>query len=127
MSLRESQDVVYTQQQIDAYLSRISLPTSKYKKSTPKWPSTEDGLAYLSQLQKYHLTEVPFENLSLHYSKRPTVSLDIDDLFEKIVKRHRGGYCMENNSLFGTLLQSLGFEVVPTGARVWNGVRFSGW
>lgn len=46
------------------------------------------------------------------------ISLDKEDLFEKIVTLERGGYCMENNLLFSTVLRTLGFEVVATGARV---------
>jgi len=71
---------------------------------------------------------VPFENLSLHYSKLPGISLDTEDLFEKIVERRRGGYCMEVNCFFATVLDTLGYEVVPTGARVLNpSGEYGGW
>jgi len=71
-------------------------------------------------LQKYQLCKVPFENLSLHYSQTKLLSLEPDDLFEKIVVRNRGGYCMEVNHFFGCMLKSMGFEVVSTGGRVYE-------
>jgi arylamine N-acetyltransferase len=65
----------------------------------------------------------------LHYSKERHISLDKEDLFRKIVgsKNGRGGYCMENNTLFGIVLKALGFEVVATGARVLLSGGSGGW
>lgn len=108
----------YNQAQVEAYLSRISLPES----GRPK-----DRLLYLSTLQKYHLTAVPFENLSLHYSKGHTNSLNKDDLYEKIVIRRKGGYCFESNGFFGLMLRSLGFDIVSVGARVTLVNPVAGW
>lgn len=71
---------------------------------------------------------MPFENLSLHYSKYPSISLDKDDLYEKIVIDKRGGYCMETNYFFMIMLKSLGFQVMTTGARVYEtGGGRTGW
>ncbi|KAL8798808.1 MAG: hypothetical protein Q9182_006380 [Xanthomendoza sp. 2 TL-2023] len=89
----------------------------------------------LTELQRHHLTTFPFENLSLHYSPTHTISLDADVLYTKFVrdKRGRGGYCMENNAFFGTILRSLGYEVTSVGARVCDSVNggdgkgFGGW
>jgi N-hydroxyarylamine O-acetyltransferase len=39
------------------------------------------------------------------------LSLDANALYDKIVTRHRGGYCFELNGLFTWLLRSLGFPV----------------
>ena len=120
--------VMYTREQLDAYLSYISFPVTKYKIS-PEIAKTYDGLAYLVALQKYQLARVPFENLELHYSKERHISLDPNDLFDKIVlcRNGRGGFCMENNGLFGVVLKSLGFEVIPTGARVLLSGGDGGW
>jgi arylamine N-acetyltransferase len=76
---------------------------------------TEEGLFYLSALQKYQLSHVPFENLLLHYSKEHFVSLDNDDLFEKVVasRNGRGGYCMENSTFFRTVLKLLDSKSFP--------------
>jgi len=63
----------------------------------------------LQELQVAHLLTVPFENLSIH-TKEPIV-LDDNALFEKIVRRRRGGFCYEANGLFAALLRALGFDV----------------
>lgn len=108
----------YTPSQIETYLNHISFPQPEYPRITPQVAKTKAGLEYLSVLQRYHLAAVTFENLSLHYSQEKLLSLNDDDLFDKIVNKKRGGYCMENNQFFGTVLRSLGYEVVSTGARV---------
>jgi arylamine N-acetyltransferase len=128
MSATGCSEPLYTREQIDDYLSYISFPVTKYN-ITPGSTHAEDGLAYLSDLQKYQLSRIPFENLQLHYSKEHHISLNATDLFEKIVasKNGRGGYCMENNTFFGTILKTLGFEVIPTGARVLLSGGSGGW
>jgi N-hydroxyarylamine O-acetyltransferase len=70
----------------------------------------------LRDLQVSHLLTVPFENLSIH-AKQPIV-LDDNALFEKIVKRRRGGFCYEANGLFTALLRALGFDVKMLSAGV---------
>jgi N-hydroxyarylamine O-acetyltransferase len=72
----------------------------------------------LRELQMAHLLTVPFENLSVH-ARQPIV-LDDDALFEKIVKKRRGGFCYEANGLFAALLRSLGFDVAMLSAGVAN-------
>jgi arylamine N-acetyltransferase len=69
-----------------------------------------------------HLKACPFENLSLHYSPKRTVDLESEFLFDKFVNRRRGGYCMEQNRLFSTVLRSLGYDVYTVGARVLSGL-----
>ena len=129
MSSNVGSELLYTKEQINAYLSYISFPIVKYRAVTTETARTEYGLTYLSVLQKYQLSHVPFENLILHYSRERQVSLDKDDLFNKIVgsKNGRGGYCMENNKFFGTVLRTMGFEVVPNGARVLLSGGSGGW
>ncbi len=70
----------------------------------------------LRQLHLAHLRNVPFENLSIHASE--PIVLNDDALFEKIVKRKRGGFCYELNGLFSALLQGLGFKVKRLSAQV---------
>src|SRR5262249_33610213 len=72
----------------------------------------------LRELQVAHLLTVPFENLSIH-ARQPIV-LDDNALFEKIVRRRRGGFCYEANGLFAALLRALGFNVKMLSARVAN-------
>jgi len=70
----------------------------------------------LRGLQVSHLLTVPFENLSIH--ARQPIALDDNALFEKIVKRRRGGFCYEANGLFAALLRALGFDVNMLSAEV---------
>ena len=64
----------------------------------------------LARLQYLHLHNVPYENLDILNKKK--ISMDIPDIYEKIVVHNRGGYCFELNGLFGWLLSEIGFDVV---------------
>lgn len=78
-----------------------------------------DGSAEtLAHLQEKHLHTVPYENLDI--LNRIPLSLEIPDLFDKIVVRGRGGYCFELNALFGWLLRELGYTVTDYFARFWR-------
>jgi N-hydroxyarylamine O-acetyltransferase len=74
------------------------------------------SLSLLRALHQAHLLAVPFENLSIHYGQ--PILLEEEALFEKIVRRRRGGFCYELNGLFAWLLRRLGFTVTMLSARV---------
>lgn len=93
--------------EINAYLNRIGY--------TGGLNSTAETLR---ALHRTHLLSVPFDNLDIHLG-RPIV-LEENRIYEKIVKRKRGGFCYELNGLFAVLLRSLGFEVTLLSARVPN-------
>ena len=94
------------QQQIDRYLERIGFDG----------PINHDGDT-LDRLIWAHISTVPFESLDLHeYGVVP--SLNVDDLYEKFVVNRRGGYCFEQNTLFGQLLNDLGFPTYGTVVRL---------
>jgi len=90
---------------IQAYLDRIG-----YR--GPLTPTAET----LRALQVAHLQTVPFENLSIH-AHQPIV-LDDESLFDKVIKRRRGGFCYELNGPFAALLRALGFQVAMLSAAV---------
>ncbi len=90
---------------LDAYLSRIGL----------REPPRAD-LAGLQQLHEAHVASIPFENLDILLGRG--IRLDVDSLRTKLIDRQRGGYCFEQNTLFATILSSLGFEVATLEARV---------
>ena len=90
--------------EIQSYLDRIGF------KGQPK-----DDFDSLSRLQTQHLRTVPYENLDI--MRDIPLSLEVEDIYEKIVVRHRGGYCFELNGLFSWLLRELGFKVVEYMAR----------
>lgn len=118
----------YTKEKIFKYFNRLNLPKEDQKYDIASL-SPEEALEYLRLLQKHHLSEVPFENLNLHYSAHHSINVHPEALFSKIIGDNtgRGGYCMENNALFGTLLFSLGFNIYSAGARVNNGGILTGW
>ncbi|SLM40533.1 arylamine n-acetyltransferase 1 [Lasallia pustulata] len=139
-----AQRPVYSPEQLQRYYDRILLPKSYRDHPVTRSSDaakTNDGLFFLTALQRHQVAAVPFENLELHYSSHHTVNLDPQHLFHKIVERGtgRGGYCMENSCLFGIVLRSLGYDVFSTGARVneaaqpiaatkgWKGPRYDGW
>jgi N-hydroxyarylamine O-acetyltransferase len=87
---------------VDAYLQRIGASRS----------------SSLAELQERHLLSVPFENLDTHMDTR--IVLEIPWLYDKIVRRRRGGFCYELNGLFAELLRDLGYEVELLAARVFG-------
>lgn len=120
--------VTYTQDQLSLYLDRLIIPDARREYDVAKL-NNEEALSYLVYLQKQHLATIPFENLSLHYSTHHSITLHPQALFQKIIAddNGRGGYCMELNFLFGTLLHMLGFSLYSGGARVWMGTGWTGW
>lgn len=72
-------------------------------------------LPALCKLQWAHITHIPYENLDI-LAGIP-LSLNTQDLFQKIVAGKRGGYCFELQGLYGELLKSSGFPVAQYSAR----------
>jgi arylamine N-acetyltransferase len=116
--------------QLQRYLEHISspaihntqLPESKPLFFLPDFQSSP--MENLTTLMRHQLSTVSFDSLALHYSLHHSVSLWPDALFEKLIvsgengQGNRGGYCMENNSFFGTVLRSLRYDVLTCGERV---------
>ena len=70
----------------------------------------------LSQLVKLHTRFIPFENVDAFTGTSP--SLQIEDIFEKLVFQQRGGYCYEQNLLLNYVLETIGFQKKVILARV---------
>ncbi len=122
----------YSQPQIDDYFNSIAFPSQaqQHIRDMHEKGQEQHALEFLRLLQIHQLSSIPFENLSLHHSSHHTISIDADGLYEKFVGngRGRGGYCMENNCFFGTVLRSLGFEIYSAGARVCeDDVNYAPW
>ena len=86
-----------TPMEAEEYLARIHYRGSK-----------EPTIDALSELQRCHMLSVPFENLSVFGKEKITPSKDW--LFDKIVRRRRGGYCYELNTMLSLLLGYFGFK-----------------
>lgn len=87
-----------------AYLDRIGVPAEA--------PSR----AALTRLLQAHVRTFPFDNIDVLLEQHPGVSLAA--VAEKFVGRGRGGYCFEHATLFGAVLEELGYAVSARLSRV---------
>jgi len=111
----------YTREQLATYVRKVNRDEA-YTLDTLEAEIKADPLPALAGLQRKQVEWNPWGNLALHYSWHRTLSLDSEALYDKIVDRGLGGYCMENNAFFSAILRSLGYELYITGARVSNAV-----
>ena len=84
---------------LEGYLRRLAIPEPG--------PPSVDGLR---RLHRAHVERIPYEAIEIQLG-RPT-TLDPYDSAERIVARHRGGYCYHLNGAFSILLEALGYDVV---------------
>ena len=97
-------------EKVQAYLARLGLPRDMEITHTRH---------ELCCLQYAHAVRIPYENIDIVNGK--PLSLDPDDLYEKIITNGRGGYCFELNGLFGWFLRELGYPVTDYFARFLRG------
>lgn len=97
--------VTLTEGEVSAYLKRLGCP-----------PVDVPDRQTLETLHFAHIHSIVFENLDIHLV-RP-IEIEIRKIFDKIVRRGRGGFCYELNTLFASLLHSLGYDVTVHAARV---------
>uniref|UniRef100_A0A8C6TBK1 arylamine N-acetyltransferase n=1 Tax=Neogobius melanostomus TaxID=47308 RepID=A0A8C6TBK1_9GOBI len=81
-------------------------------------PFERPDLPTLRRLHRLHVMSVPFENLSLHCGE--DLSMDPSRVWDKIVRRGRGGWCFESGTLFLRVLSELGYSVTVLGSRVYS-------
>lgn len=96
----------------EAYFRRIGLPEDT---------KIEKTYEFLKKIQYQHVITVPYENLDI--LKNRHISLEIADLYEKIILNNRGGYCFEVNALLKAFLIELGFNVNSYFARYLRGEK----
>jgi len=99
---------VDTEFDLDAYLRRLGYGA----------PLRTD-LATLTALHRAHLDAIPFENLEIQMGG--AIRLDLATLQAKMIARHRGGYCFEQNTLFAAALRAAGYVPLTCEARVRQG------
>jgi N-hydroxyarylamine O-acetyltransferase len=99
---------------LDAYLDRVG-----------HREAARPDLATLRALHRAHVDRIPFENLDIQMGG--AIALDAGTLEAKMIRRRRGGYCFEQNRLFASALESIGFAPDTCEARVRQGLpRASG-
>lgn len=74
------------------------------------------SLNFVGAMQRAHVARFSFNSIGVLLGE--TLSLEGEALFDKIVRRGRGGYCFEHNKLFFEMLRALGLEVRLALARV---------
>ena len=102
-------DIIYEElssEEIKNYLDRIGF------NGTPE--VSKDCLDELIYLHQCH---VSFECLDTYHTD-VMIPLDKASLYDKIVTRHRGGFCFELNGLFCLLLRGVGFDAYSVMCRV---------
>lgn len=92
------ENFVLTEEQVKRYLERLHM-------SYPIEPTLEN----LHALQFNHLKYIPYENLNILFGQ--AISLNGQDLYEKIIVRKHGGFFFETNALYQWLLKALGYKV----------------
>jgi N-hydroxyarylamine O-acetyltransferase len=102
-----------------AYLDRIHYDIHAPLSIGGSLKSLQPSLQVLQDIHEAHMLAVPFEDLSIHYGEH--IHLDEEWIYDKIVRRHRGGFCYELNGLFARLLRQLGFLVTLLSAEVAQG------
>ena len=70
----------------------------------------------MRDLLQAHVQAVPFENLDVQFGRPLTIA--VAEAFEKIVRNERGGWCYQQNGLFGWALSEIGFDVTRVAAAV---------
>lgn len=100
---------------MEAYLARIGLTQA------PRADAA--GLAGLVQA---HRQSIGFENMDVMLGRG--IRVDVDSVWAKLVSgpARRGGYCFEQNALFGAMLKRIGFDARPLLGRVWLGMAWPG-
>ncbi|XP_072798262.1 arylamine N-acetyltransferase 1-like isoform X1 [Vicugna pacos] len=95
---------------IEAYFERIG-----YKN-----PRNKLDLETLTDILQHQLQAVPFENLNIHCGE--VMELDLEAIFDQIVRRKRGGWCLQLNQLLYWALTTVGFETTMLGGYVYNSI-----
>ncbi len=78
--------------------------------------TSHPNIDVLNSVLRHHICAIPFENLDVQFG-RP-VTTNVDAAYEKIVTNGRGGWCYEQNGLFGLALSEIGFDVTRVAAAV---------
>lgn len=65
-----------------------------------------------------HLKSLSFTNIPILCNA--SISLELEDIVDKLVMNKRGGYCFEHNKLMYEILKEFGFDVKAVAGRVLN-------
>ncbi|XP_005373661.1 PREDICTED: arylamine N-acetyltransferase 2-like [Chinchilla lanigera] len=91
---------------IGEYLERIGYKNFKSKLD----------LETLTDVFQHHIRAVPVENLDMHCGE--SMELDLETLFDQIVRKNRGGWCLQVNHVLYWALTTMGFQTTMLGGYV---------
>lgn len=103
-------EMLMNAEKVSAYFRRIGLVYN---------PAEKADIDLLKKLHYAHVVSVPYETTDI--VDGISLSLEDDELYEKIVTERRGGYCFELNGIFAWLLRELGYNVDEYFARFLRG------
>ncbi|KAL4842946.1 hypothetical protein H8958_022808 [Nasalis larvatus] len=92
---------------IEAYFERIGYKNSRNKLD----------LQTLTDILEHQIRAVPFENLNMHCGE--AMELGLETIFDHIVRRNRGGWCLQVNQLLYWALTTIGFQTIMLGGYVY--------
>ncbi|XP_012640499.2 arylamine N-acetyltransferase 1-like [Microcebus murinus] len=92
---------------IEAYFERIG-----YKNSRKNL-----DLKTLTDILQHHIRAIPFENLNIHCGE--AMELGLQAIFDQVVRKNRGGWCLQVNQLLYWALCTIGFETTILGGYVY--------
>lgn len=93
---------------IEAYFERIG-----YKN-----PGNKLDLETLTDILQHQIQAIPFENLNIHCGE--PMELGLEAVFDQLVRKNRGGWCLQVNQLLYWALTTIGFETTMLGGYVYN-------
>ncbi|XP_072490306.1 arylamine N-acetyltransferase 1-like [Notamacropus eugenii] len=78
-------------------------------------------LETLTEVMQHSVQAIPFENLDIHCGI--SLDLSLEAAYDKIVRRKRGGWCLEVNHLLFWVLTTMGYETTILGGDVYSTLR----
>ncbi|XP_003412538.1 arylamine N-acetyltransferase 1 [Loxodonta africana] len=81
-------------------------------------PRGKLDLETLTDILQHQIRAIPFENLNIHCEE--AMELDLEAIFDQVVRRKRGGWCLQVNHLLYWALTTMGFETTMLGGYVYS-------
>ncbi|KAM4836673.1 arylamine N-acetyltransferase 2-like [Thomomys bottae] len=93
---------------IERYFQRVGYKNARNKLD----------LETLTEILQHQIRTIPFENLNIHCGE--SMELDLEVTFDQLVRKNRGGWCLQVNHLFYWALTTMGFKTTMLGGYVYN-------
>lgn len=99
-----------------------SISVAQYAKRIEYQGALKVGYACLSTLHRCHVMTIPFEALDVQLNRK--ISLELHDVYTKVVSKKRGGFCYELNYLFYSFLSKIGFNCFMVSSKIFDDVAY---